>query len=265
MSNDAPVQFDSLVAEITLDPQRAAPLHEQLTAALRRLIREGGASVGTLLPAETDLVERLGISRHTVRHALGALVAEGLLQRRKGAGTRVVAQPPAHERSPGGFYAFASEAQARGAEHQSRLLEHTTLAAENHLASRLHLRPGAPVERITRLRTADGEPLVLETAHVPGELARALGAEVLEQETIHDALERLAGLRITHTRETIRPVLLDRPAARLLGVKPGSPAFAVERTTWAGGRPVEWQHSLVRGDCYLCSVDLPRRAAEEGA
>src|SRR5919198_1344252 len=67
-------------------------------------------------------------------------------------------------------------------------------------ALRLQLRPGAPVERITRLRTADGEPLILETAHIPGELARALSVEVLEQEAIYDALERLCGMRISHAR-----------------------------------------------------------------
>ena len=55
--------------------------------------------------------------------------------------------------------------------------------------------------------------------------------------------------------------MLDRCAAELLEVPPGSAAFAIERVGWSEQRPVEWQHSVIRGDRYLYSVDLPRRAS----
>jgi DNA-binding GntR family transcriptional regulator len=44
----------------------------------------------------------------------------------------------------------------------------------------------------------------------------------------------------------------------MLGVPGGSPAFRVERTTWSDRGPIEWQESIVRGDRYLYSVQLPR-------
>jgi DNA-binding GntR family transcriptional regulator len=54
---------------------------------------------------------------------------------------------------------------------------------------------------------------------------------------------------------------LARSVARLLRVRPGAPAFRVERTTWSEAGPIEWQESVVRGDRYLYSVELPRRPA----
>jgi DNA-binding GntR family transcriptional regulator len=64
---------------------------------------------------------------------------------------------------------------------------------------------------------------------------------------------------VTGARESIRPIVLSRATARLLRATTGAPAFLVERTTWSDRGPIEWQESIVRGDRYLYSVELPRR------
>jgi len=189
------------------------------------------------------------------------LERQGLLRRERGRGTTVVSDgspPPIFERSLSNFYAFAWEVRARGAEQRSYVLERTTLAADDTMAERLRVAPGVTIERIVRLRTADEEPLVLETAHLPHALVRDVGSDALEREAIYDALEKLHGFRIVHAHEVIRPVSLQRSVARLLRVATGSPAFSVERTTWTSDGPIEWQVSLIRGDRYLYSIDLPR-------
>src|SRR5689334_23345392 len=66
------------------------PLHSQLETGLRNVIRSGQLAPGTVLPGELDLAAELGVSRHTVRHALGVLSAEGLLLRERGRGTHVL-------------------------------------------------------------------------------------------------------------------------------------------------------------------------------
>jgi len=164
------------------------------------------------------------------------------------------------ERSLSSFYAFAWETRARGAQQRSYVLERKVIEADELLAQRLAISAGTEVERIVRLRTADDDPLVFETAYVPHDLAVVLDDTVLERESIYDELERRHGLRITRARESIRPVVLNRPVARLLRSTPGAPAFSVERTTWTDRGPIEWQESIVRGDRYLYSVDLPRQA-----
>ena len=256
-----------------VDPHRLAqslqrtgerPLHRQLEAGLRELIRTGEVEAGARLPGEHELAAHLGVSRHTIRHALGVLAAEGLVQRHRGrgGGTHISSadgREPITERSLASFYAFAWEVQARGGEQRSFVLERAHISASSELAERLSVAPGSPLERIVRLRTADGEPLVLETSYLPAALSEGLDQDTLEQGSIYDALERLHRVRVIRARETIRPITLDRAVARLLGVRSGSPAFAIDRRTFAESGPIEWQESLVRGDRFLYSVDLPRR------
>lgn len=239
------------------------PLHRQLEAGLRQLIRSGEVALGARLPGEHDLATHLGVSRHTIRHALGVLAAEGLVRRQRGrGGGTLIAEPDGaervFERSLASFYAFAWEVQARGGDQRSFVLERVPISASSELAERLSVTAGDPLERIVRVRTADGEPLVLETSYLPAALAEGLDQDTLERGSVYDALERLHQVRVTHARETIRPIALERAFARLLGVRTGSPAFAVERRTFGPRGPIEWQESIVRGDRYLYSVDLMR-------
>jgi GntR family transcriptional regulator len=258
------MQVGARAIALWLKPEPGEPLHHQLESALRRLIHLGQVPPGATLPGEVELAAELGMSRHTVRHSLGVLAAEGLLrrQRGRGGGTRVLDPAklnPMIERSLSSFYAFAWEVQARGADQRSFVLERKTIwPGTGELATRLAVSPEVAIERIVRLRTADGEPLVLETAYLAARLTDGLDPDVLEQGSIYDALERLHGMRIVRARETIRPIALVRRAARLLGVSAGAPAFLVERHTFAEEGPIEWQESIIRGDRYLYSVDLPR-------
>ena len=236
------------------------PLHSRLEATLRSMIQQGQIGTGAVLPGELEMAAQLGVSRHTVRHALGVLTNEGLLRRERGRGTTVVSSgPPAvFERSLSSFYAFTWETRARGATQHSYVLERTSLPADETMAGRLTIEVGSEIERIVRLRTADEDPLVLETAYLPREFGQVLDAPALEQDSIYDVLEHRCNIRITGARESIRPIVLNRGSARLLHATSGAPAFSVERTTWSDRGPIEWQESIVRGDRYLYSVDLPR-------
>ncbi|HET6319906.1 MAG TPA: GntR family transcriptional regulator [Chloroflexota bacterium] len=254
------VGLDARTLANRLRPRGASPLHSQLESGLRQLIYSGEVPAGSALPGELELAAELRLSRHTIRHALSALTNEGLLRRERGRGTRVVGRQisAVTERSLASFYAFAWELSARGLEQRSYVLERTTSAAPEPIAQRLALPSRGQIERIVRLRTAAGEPLVLETAYLPADLASALSAEVLERGSVYDALEQQFGVRVVRAHETIQPVVLSKTLAQLLGVHAGSAAFRVERTTWSDRGPVEWQESVLRGDRYLYSVELPR-------
>ncbi|MFM7553489.1 MAG: GntR family transcriptional regulator, partial [Actinomycetota bacterium] len=69
------------------------PAHERLAAALRGLIDDGVLRPGDPLPGDAALVAATGLARGTVRQAVAALRAEGLVQTRQGARTTVLARP----------------------------------------------------------------------------------------------------------------------------------------------------------------------------
>jgi GntR family transcriptional regulator len=75
--------------------RRSKPRYAELGDLLQTAIEKGDYAVGTLLPTELELCERFSVSRHTARAALAQLISAGLVQRRPGAGTRVIAQSAA--------------------------------------------------------------------------------------------------------------------------------------------------------------------------
>ena len=176
------------------------PLHSQVEEGLRRLIRSGKVQAGAELPGELDLAASLHLSRHTVRHALNTLATEGLVRRERGRGTHVI-RPSAsiNQRSLSHFYAFAWEVNARGLEARSRVLSISTRDAWPDFEMRLDLGLERKVRRIVRVRMAEDEPLVLETAYFPPELVEGLTASILEGVSIYDVIERRQRLRVTRT------------------------------------------------------------------
>src|SRR5919199_5185880 len=149
---------------------------------------------------------------------------------------------PADRAAAGQLLRVCLDLEARGRESHSRLLARSTIPADARLGQLFEVELGSPLERIERLRLAADEPLTLEVSILPAVLTAGLAQESLERESIYDLLER-SGVAITRARDTLRPIVLDRRAAGLLEVPPGSAAFAIERVSWGDQRPVEWQHS----------------------
>jgi DNA-binding transcriptional MocR family regulator len=81
--------------------QGSGPLYRRLAAALRAAILRGDLGAGQLLPAERLLAQHLAISRSTIVTAYELLRDEGLLERRQGSGTRVLASPTPPRRNGG--------------------------------------------------------------------------------------------------------------------------------------------------------------------
>jgi GntR family transcriptional repressor for pyruvate dehydrogenase complex len=72
----------------------ANPALDRVAEHVRRLIETGKLHPGDRLPPERELARALGVSRPTVRSGLRALVAMGVVQARRGAGTFIADGPP---------------------------------------------------------------------------------------------------------------------------------------------------------------------------
>lgn len=242
----------------SLDRASSVPLYVQVRDDLQRKITSGQLRAGDLLVPEPELCERYQVSRHTLRQAIDQLVRDGLLVRHRGRGT-FVTRPRVVEQPLGGFYSFAREMAQRGIPLHSQVLAQEITAPSADECKHLHLRSVEHVYRLKRLRFLEGEPLVLEVLHLPAHLGEVLLDADLTNQPVYDLLERRAGVTITHAHETIRPVVIQGADAELLRVKPGLPAFSVERLGEAGSRSVEWRESLIRGDRFFFTVELPRQ------
>src|ERR1700712_3694153 len=79
---------------IDLDRSSPVPLYHQLAVALERAITDGRLRPGDRLENELAMTTRLGLARPTARQAIQELVRKGLLVRKRGVGTQVVAAAP---------------------------------------------------------------------------------------------------------------------------------------------------------------------------
>jgi GntR family transcriptional regulator len=234
------------------------PLYRQIEADLRDRIRSGGLPPGAQVPPEPELMAEHGVSRATVRQALAGLVAEGLLEIRRGLGTYVTA--PRFEHTIGGFYSFSREIERHGLTPGTRVLGLRTEPATDIVGEALGIGTGTLVVSLRRLRLAGPDPLVVETSHLPAERFPGLEKVDFSAVRLYDTLMTLYGCRPTRARETFEPVLLTADEAALLDQRRGEPALLVERIAFdQDDVPIEFCRSTVRGDRYRYSVELRDR------
>src|SRR3954465_2971758 len=207
--------------------------------------------VGEAIPSERRLSSDLGISRLTVRAALDDLVRDGYLERRHGAGT-FVSEPKIAQQLT--LTSFSEDMRRRGMTAGSKTIELRETHAGAAVGRALNISPDARVTLIRRLRLArgrpgGGEPMALETLHVPASIVPGLTRELLEDSSFYDLLEREYGVVIFTGTQSIEPTVTNDEESALLGVPLHSPAFLFERTSrTVGGETVEFVRSLYRGD-----------------
>jgi GntR family transcriptional regulator len=203
---------------------------------------------GDALPSERTLATRFGVSRPTLRAAVDDLVAMGLLVREQGRGV-FVAPGKITQELVAGQRAF-SVPRAPGA-WSSRLLAYTRVQAGARVGRKLRISPADRIHSASRLRLVDGAPVAIEHLHLPVGPLPELSARELEEGHLHAHLQERHGVRVHEAVQSIEPTVVNEAEAQLLGVPVLSPALLFERlTTDPEGRPVEYVHSLYRGDRY---------------
>jgi len=238
--------------------------YQEIERWLRRRVLD--ATPGDPLPSESELAAQFRVSRMTARQAVQNLAAEGLVQRRRGAGT-FVAPRPIH-RHEGSLMSFTEDMRRRGMKASSRLLEAGLRPATSADLEALRLPDGARVVAISRLRLADDVPLAIEHAALPAECAGVL-ADDLETGSLHESLVA-RGYVPALSRAWIRARIASATAARLLEI-PARSALLVERRIIydADGLPLEHTETTYNGGTYAIdavfsasrAASLPRSAA----
>jgi GntR family transcriptional regulator len=223
-------------------------------------VRDGLMSIledlapGDALPPERTLAERLGVSRMTLRRVLEDLSREGLLIRRQGRGTFAADRPTAQ---PLTMSSFSEHMLAAGLAPSSKTLSFINQTAGARLGRRLNISPSDGVFRIVRLRLADGEPVAIESLHVPQSLVEGLSGSDLEEESFYSLLSRRFGVIVTSAVQTIEATVTTAEESELLGVPLHTPALLFEVVARdEAGTVVEFTRSIFRGDRYKISADI---------
>ncbi len=248
----------SPVRPLRVDRASPIPLHIQVKEALKDRIVRRTLKPGDLVPGDVKLCGQFGVSRTTVRQALAELAREGLVVRERGRGT-FVAPPKLTERAFERLSGFFEDMVALGHPPVSQVLRQQMVAADEEVAARLSLEPGALVVEIERLRFVEDEPVVLTTTYLPHALVPGLETADLGRRSLYEFLQTECGLSLARGRRTIEAVAADIRQARLLGVRKGAPLVFLQSVSYlADDRPIEFYLAFHRGDRSRFEVELMR-------
>jgi GntR family transcriptional regulator len=233
-----------------------SPLYQQIRGLLVRSLTLGEWKAGEALPAEPELALRFKVSQGTVRKALDALTAEGLLVRRQGKGTFVATHAEAQVQ-----YRFLRLMPDQGPREamSRRFLDFRRQRAPADIARALDLKVGDGVLQLRRMLLSGATPVVLDDIWLPARPFKGLTAERLQayRGPMYGLFEAEFGVQMIRAEEKIRAVAASGEEAGLLGVVRAAPLLLVERRSFTyANRPVELRRGLYRTDAHYYRNEL---------
>jgi DNA-binding GntR family transcriptional regulator len=241
-------------------PAGSGKRYEQVVDALIADIRTGRVAVGDKLPGELELLQRFGVSRHTVREALRRIEELGLIGRHQGIGTVVRARQP----MPSYVQAVRTPAELLQYPVGSRLtvVDVGPLRTNRALARTLGCRVGIDWLRVRAVRHLKGSrtPVCWVDIHVLPDYADIVPLIGRRAQPVYEMIEQAHGQRVAHVDVEIRADMIAAEMCERLVVTPGTPSLTViRRYTGDAGQLFQATISHHPADRYTYSMRLNRR------
>ena len=197
-------------------------------------ITSGHWQPGSLIPNEIELAEAYGCARATVNRAMRELADDGLIERRRKAGTRVRASPIRQARFD--IPLVRKEIEDRGARYRYALVHRNVLPAPDWLRARLKLGGRAEVLHLVCMHYADGIPYQFEDRWISLEILPQAREADFSQSGPNEWL--VAEIPFSDAEISFLAVPADETLAAHLGCRAGDALFQTERSTWWQGRAI---------------------------
>ena len=239
--------------------RKTPPLYQTVRDRLLDRIGSGELGVGDQLEPEIELAASYGVSRATMRSAIRDLVQQGLLVRRPGIGTMIVRDRPQVQTSA--LEDLVGPLADSLEDAQVLVLDSSLQPAPAEVAVALGCTPGIRLLRVYSVCKSAGEAVALCQTWLSQD-SRVSAAEP-RVAPLYDLLEQTYGLRISHGDDSVGAVAAKGDAARLLGVRTGTPLVSVNRIAYGGnGEPLLFSQAQFNSSSYRYAVTLVRPTAQ---
>jgi GntR family transcriptional regulator, phosphonate transport system regulatory protein len=232
-------------------PRADQPIWQQIYDYVRTLIESGYLKPGAQLPGEVHLAELFGVTRITLRRAFQQLQQEGHLTSRKGVGVFVRSLPSTLLVRDGSR--FSESLKADGKVLTTQTLHLAEEPADAETAAQLTIAPATRVMRLSRLRSADGQPIYLTTKLFPAELLPNFEAAYSRRQSVTDAYLAHGVHQYKRLETRISGGFASETEASLLQLTLGTPVF---RTSSINENDQQARIEWARGCWLLTSVDF---------
>ena len=224
------------------------PSHARIASWLLGRIGAGRVRTDDKLPPEEELAASLGVSRMTLRQALGSLEARGFIERRRGRSGGNFVRDPLIEVDLSGLPGFTELMRRANVRAGARIVRAGIVSPSPEVSAALDLGRRAEVIEVVRVRSARRQPLALEETYLPAHLFDGLLDHSLTG-SLYGLMRDHFGLSPHHAQEWLEPEIVSDEHARLLGIDPGSAVMLVTRkASTSSGVPVEFARDRYRAD-----------------
>jgi GntR family transcriptional regulator len=228
-----------------IKPANGMPAYQKIQATILKRIEAGELKPGDAVDSERELAKIHQVSLMTARHALTALEREGMVQRRRGAGT-FVAPPKVHFNK---LTSFTEQMAIRSLTACSKVLSFGVVDNEQEVAARLALAANGRLLKLERLRLAADEPFALETCYLPAEQFVGVTRNAVAHGSLFSIVESGYGIQIAYADEEMDATAATPATANLLKVARNEPLLRIRQVIYSTkGKATLYVLGLYRSD-----------------
>ncbi len=239
-----------------IDHTSALPLYAQVEELLRNMIDLPDYQNGKFLPNEVDLAKRLGVSRNTVRQATNKLVYEGLIERKKGVGTKVADNKGVVTRLDN-WLSFTNEMKKHGIEVKNFEVISEWVKPDDEIRDFFQIKNAKEILKLQRLRGTEKGPIVYFISYLHPRIGLT-GKEDFSK-PLYNLLETEHNTIAATSKEEIKAITADKHIAKKLRIKVGHPVLFRKRYVFdPGNRPVEYNLGFYNAEEFTYSIEIKR-------
>ena len=205
------------------------PFYKQIQKSILKRIDSGELKPGDLVDSERRLASAHDVSLMTARHALAELEKDGVVERRRGAGT-FVAGPKIHFNK---LMSYTEHMSSRGLVARSRILSAKVIENEQEVAARLGLPATSQMVKIERLRLTGEDPFALEVCYLPAPEFSGLVTALYAKGSLFATLEHEYEIELAYADEEVDATAADPALASLLGLTAGAPVLRIRQVIYS--------------------------------
>ncbi len=242
----------------TINRDNPTKLYMQLFDIMKQRIESGEWAVDSQIPIEDDLCKIYDLSKATVRLAVAELVRQGYLKRLQGKGTFVCKRI-----IPEGLSMVTSFRELMldaGVKITTKVLALTIMMPSDDLDIKLDIPDDRHIIYLKRLRLVDGDPVLLQETFIPHHICPSLLDDDLENNSLHDLLEKKYSIRFTKVQDYISISYPSPADCELLALKKECSVLLLEQLVFSGDTQLKYTRSYKRPDRFKFFIELERQS-----
>jgi len=205
------------------------PAYQKIQRTIRQRIEAKQLRPGDAVSSERELAKIHDVSLMTARHALAGLEREGIVERRRGAGTFVA--PPRIQFNK--LMSYTEQMASRGLPPSSKVITAKIVEDEPEISARLGLGATSHMVKIERVRLTAEEPFALETCYLPATDFAELVHAPLARGSLFSKLENDYGVELAYSDEEVDATVAEGRVAQLLNLRAGAPLLRIRQVIYS--------------------------------